>query len=63
MEEVVVKTTKVHHDVWRAVDHEGKVLDAFGSKTRDKTAPLKVLRELMKRPGRPEKFVTDTRRS
>ena len=49
--------------MWRAVDHEGEVLDAFVSKWRDRKAALKFLRKLMKRYGRPEHVVTDKLRS
>ncbi len=41
------------------MDHEGEVLEAFVSKTRDKKAALKFLRKLMKRHGRAEELVTD----
>jgi putative transposase len=45
------------------VDHEGEVLEAFVSKTRDKAAALKFLKKLMKRHGRPGELVTDGLRS
>jgi putative transposase len=45
------------------VDHDGEVLEAFVSKTRDKAAALKFLRKLMKRLGRAEEIVTDKLRS
>jgi putative transposase len=45
------------------VDHEGEVLEAFVSKTRDKAAALKFLGKLMKRHGRPGELVTDGLRS
>ena len=41
------------------MDHEGEVLEAFVSKTRDKKAALTLLRKLMKRHGRAEELVTD----
>jgi putative transposase len=53
----------VQHYLWRAVDHEGEVLEAYVSKTRDKRAALKLLRKLLKRHGRPEELVTDRLRS
>lgn len=49
--------------VTRPVDYEGKVLDAFVSKRRDRKAALKFLRKLMNRYGRPEHLVTDRLRS
>ena len=51
------------HYMWRAIDHEGEVLDAFVTKRRNRKAALKFLRKLMKRYGRPEKIVTDNLRS
>jgi putative transposase len=45
------------------VDHEGEVLEAYVSKTRDKAAALKFLKKLMKRHGRPGELVTDGLRS
>ena len=63
LDEVFVKINGVQHYLWRAVDHEGEVLEAFVSKTRDKKAALKFLKKLMKRHGRPEELVTDKLRS
>jgi putative transposase len=51
------------HDLWRAVDHEGEVLEFYLSKTRDKAVALKFLNKAMKRHGRPEIIVTDGLRS
>jgi len=59
LDEVFVKVNGETHYMWRAVDHEGEVLDAFVSKRRDRNAALKFLRKLMKRYGRPERVVTD----
>lgn len=36
LDEVFVKIIGVHHYLWQAVDHEGEVLEAFVSKTRDR---------------------------
>jgi len=49
--------------LWRAVDHEGEILEAFVTKRRDRKAALRFLRKTMKRYGRPEVFVTDRLRS
>ncbi len=51
------------HYMWRAVDHEGEVLDALVTKRRDRKAALKFLKKLMKCYGQPEKIVTDQLRS
>ncbi len=49
--------------LWRAVDHEGEVLEVFATKRRDRKAALKFLRRMMKRYGRPGSIVTDRLRS
>ena len=51
------------HDLWRAVDHEGEVLESFVSKGRDKTAALKFIESMIKRLGRPKAIATDALRS
>ena len=51
------------HDLWRAVDHEGEVLESDVTKHRDRKAALKFLRKSMKRYGNPEVIVTDKLRS
>lgn len=53
----------VQHYLWRAVDHEGEVLEAFVTKRRDKAAALKFLRKLMRRHGQADELVTDKLRS
>jgi putative transposase len=45
--------------LWRAVDHEGEVLEAVVTAKRDTAAALKLLKRIMKRYGRPWKIVTD----
>ena len=50
-------------NLWRAVDHEGEVLEVFVTKQRDRKAALKFLKKTMKRYGRPEIVVTDKLRS
>ena len=59
LDEVFVKINDERHYLWRAVDHEGEVLECFVSKRRDRRAALKFLRKTMKRFGRPEVLVTD----
>ena len=63
LDEVFVKINGETHYMWRAVDHEGEVLDAFVTKRRDRKAALKFLRKLMKRYGQPDRIVTDKLRS
>ncbi|WP_347309959.1 IS6 family transposase [Defluviimonas sp. SAOS-178_SWC] len=59
LDEMFVKINGEQHYLWRAVDHEGEVLESFVTKTRDKKAALKFLRKTMKRHGRADIFVTD----
>ncbi|MEM8635369.1 MAG: IS6 family transposase [Pseudomonadota bacterium] len=59
LDEMFVKIRGEIHYLWRAVDHEGEVLDSFVTKKRDKDAALKFLRKAMKRYGNPQVIVTD----
>ncbi len=59
VDEVFVKVNGKRHYLWRAVDHEGEVLEAVVTKRRNKAAALKFLRKLMKRHGKAEELVTD----
>jgi putative transposase len=63
LDEVFVRINGVPHYLWRAVDHEGKVLEVFASKRRDRKAALEFLKRTMKRYGRPWTIVTDRLRS
>jgi len=63
LDEMFVKINGERHYLWRAVDHEGEVLESFVTKTRDKKAALKFLRKAMKKHGRAEILVTDKLRS
>ena len=63
LDQVFVKINGERHYLWRAVDHEGEVLESFVTKTRDKKAALKFLRKAMRKHGQPEVIVTDTLRS
>ncbi len=49
--------------LWRAVDHEGEVMESYVTRRRDRKAALKFLRKSMKRYGQPEVIVTDKLRS
>jgi putative transposase len=59
LDEMFVKINGQRHYLWRAVDHEGEVLESLVTKTRDKKAALKFLKKAMRRHGRPEVIVTD----
>ena len=63
LDEVFVKITGERHYLWRAVDHEGEVLESFVTKTRDKKAALKFLKKSLRRHGRADEIVTDRLRS
>jgi putative transposase len=63
LDEVYVKINGEMHYLWRAVDHEGEVLESFVTKTRDKAAALSFIKRAMKRHGRPQAIVTDGLRS
>jgi putative transposase len=63
LDEMFVKISGQRYYLWRAVDHEGEVLESYVTKTRDRKAALKFLRKSMKRYGRPEIIVTDKLRS
>jgi putative transposase len=63
LDEVYVKINGETHYLWRAVDHEGEVLESFVTHARDRKAALKFLKKSMKRHGRPAVLVTDRLRS
>jgi putative transposase len=63
LDEVFVKINGEAHYLWRAVDHEGEVLESFVTKRCNHRAALKFLRKTMKRHGRAHVFVTDKLRS
>ena len=63
LDEVFVKINGETHYLWRAVDHEGEVLESFVTKRRDRKAAFKFLRKTMKRHGSADVFVTDKLRS
>ncbi|MCT2541254.1 IS6 family transposase [Sedimentimonas flavescens] len=62
-DEMFVKINGERHYLWRAVDHEGEVLESFVTKNRDKKAALKFLKKSLKRHGAADEFVTDRLRS
>ena len=63
LDEVFVKINGERHYLWRAVDHEGEILESYVTKKRDKSAALKFLKKALKRHGRTETIVTDGLRS
>jgi len=63
LDEMYVKINGEMHSLWRAVDHEGEVLESYVTKTRDKSAATAFMKKALKRHGSPEKIVTDGLRS
>jgi putative transposase len=60
---VFVRINGERHYLWRAVDHEGEILESLVTRKRDKAAALKFLKKALKRHGRPDAIVTDGLRS
>ena len=63
LDEVFVRINGKVCYLWRAVDHEGEVLEAVVTAKRDKAAALKLLKRIMKKFGRPHTIVTDRLRA
>jgi len=63
LDEVFVRINGETHYLWRAVDHEGEVLETFVTTRRDRKSALKFLKKAMKRYGNPLEVVTDRLRS
>jgi putative transposase len=63
LDEVFVRINGEMHSLWRAVDHEGEVLESFVTKRRDKRAALTFLKKTLTRHGHSAEFVTDRLRS
>ena len=63
LDEMYVRINGEMRYLWRAVDHEGEVLESFVTKGRDKAAALKFIKKAMKRHGRPKAIMTDKLRS
>jgi putative transposase len=59
LDEMFVKINGEQHYLWRAVDHEGEILESFVTKVRDKKAALKFLKKAMRKHGSPDVIVTD----
>ncbi len=57
--DVFVKINGERHYLWRAVDHEGEVLESYVTKTRYKRAALKFFKKSMRRLGCLEIIVAD----
>ena len=63
LDKMYVKINGEMHFLWRAIDHEGEVLESYVTKKRDKPAALRFIKKALKRHGKTERFVTDGLRS
>jgi putative transposase len=64
LDEMVVRIAGAHMYLWRAVDHEGEVLEIQVQRRRDKRAAVKLMRKLPRKQGfAPQKVTTDKLRS
>ena len=64
LDEMVVRIAGKRMYLWRAVDHEGEVLDMLVQRRRDSWAALRLMRKLLKKQGfAPKLLVTDKLRS
>src|SRR6266705_5343231 len=60
LDEMVARIAGKTVYLWRAVDHEGEVLDVLVQRRRDKRAALRLMRKLLKKEGfAPKLLVTD----
>jgi putative transposase len=49
--------------LWRAVDHEGEILESYITRSRDKDAALTFMKKTLRRHGAPAAITTDGLRS
>jgi transposase-like protein len=55
---MVVRIAGKRMYLWRAVDHEGEVLDMLVQRRRDKRAALRLMRKLLRKQGFAPKLLT-----
>ncbi len=63
LDEMFMKINGETHYLWRAVDHQGEILESYIAKTRDKKAALAFMKKNLRRNGSPEQITTDGLRS
>ena len=57
---MVVRIAGKHMYLWRAVDHEGEVLEILVQRRRDRSAAVKLMRKLLRKQGfAPTRVTTD----
>jgi putative transposase len=59
LDEMYVRVNGEMVYLWRAVDHEGEVLESYVAKTHYKAFALRFMKKALKRLGAPEAIVTD----
>ena len=64
LDEMVVRIAGKRMYLWRAVDHEGEILDVLVQRKRDRRAAIKLIRKLLRKQGfAPKTVVIDKLRS
>jgi putative transposase len=64
LDEMVVRIAGKRMYLWRAVDHEGEVLEILVQRRRDRSAAVKLMRKLLRKQGfAPTRVTTDKLRS
>ncbi|HKX77405.1 MAG TPA: IS6 family transposase [Novosphingobium sp.] len=63
LDEMYVKLNGEMVYLWRAVDHEGEILESYVTRKRDKSAAPAFIKKALRRQGRPDVIVTDGLRS
>lgn len=55
--ELFVRINGETHYLWRAIDHEGEILESYVTKSRGKKAVLAFMKNAVRRHGSPEKII------
>jgi putative transposase len=63
LDEMYVKPSGEMVYLWRAVDHEGELLESYVTRTRDKDAALTFMKKALTRHGSPQAITIDGLRS
>jgi putative transposase len=64
LDEMIVRIARKRMYLWRAVDHEGEILEVLVQRRRDRRAAVKLMRKLTRKQGfAPKRVVTDKLRS
>ena len=58
LDEMAVRIAGKRMYLWRAVDHQGEVLDMLVQRRRDKWAAVRLMRKLLKKQGFTPKLLT-----